>query len=95
MESDTDAGGIVPPEFTVKLDKHRVAMHGTDQAKPRCLSLVGEVGRAAHCGIYAQRPSPCHDLQPAWENGEASPQCDRARIAHGMEPLTPASFGLL
>ncbi|PUA17930.1 YkgJ family cysteine cluster protein [Glaciimonas sp. PCH181] len=93
MEADAEGGGVVPSEFTVKLDPHRVAMHGTEGAKPRCLSLLGEVGKDASCGIYLQRPSPCHDLQPAWENGEASPQCDRARIAHGLEPLTVGDWG--
>ncbi|MBB3227231.1 hypothetical protein FHW69_001832 [Luteibacter sp. Sphag1AF] len=92
MEADTEGGGVVPPEFTEKLDMHRLAMHGTNQKHPRCRSLVGKVGEAAHCGIYERRPSPCHDLIPAWEDGNPSPQCDRARAAHGLPPLTPESF---
>jgi Fe-S-cluster containining protein len=92
MEADPEEGGIVPTALTVKLDRHRVAMHGTEGAKPRCLSLMGEVGTDASCGIYAVRPSPCHDLVPAWEDGRASPQCDRARIAHGMPLLQPADW---
>lgn len=67
-------------------------MLGTRSGAIRCASLRGEVGVAAHCGIYDQRPSPCHALQPAWEDGTASPQCDRARLAHGLPPLTPDSW---
>jgi Fe-S-cluster containining protein len=92
METDL-AGGIVPSALTEHLDPHRVNMHGTNAYEPRCKSLVGEVGVAAHCGVYEVRPSPCHDLQPAWENGQPSPQCDKARVKHGMSPLTPADFG--
>jgi len=92
METD-EAGGITPASLTEHLDPHRVNMHGTNQKEPRCRSLVGEVGVAAHCGIYEVRPSPCHDLKPAWEDGTPSPQCDKARVKHGMVPLTPADFG--
>ncbi len=92
FEASPEEGGIVPSEFTVKLDPHRVAMHGTEQAKPRCLSLLGQIGGDASCGIYAVRPSPCRDLGPAWEHGEPSPQCDRARAAYGLPALGPGDW---
>lgn len=79
--------GGVPDELTERRDPLRVAMRGTQQSRPRCIALQGQVAVDAHCGIYPQRPSPCRELQPAWEFGEASPQCDRARIAHGLRPL--------
>ena len=88
-ETDPALGGIVPGELTAKLDPHRVAMQGTDQAAPRCVALVGDIGGTIGCSIYAQRPSVCRELQPAWLEGVPSPQCDRARIAHGLAPLTP------
>ncbi|MFC3552272.1 YkgJ family cysteine cluster protein [Lysobacter cavernae] len=88
-ESEPAVGGITPMPLTAKLDPHRVAMQGTLSAPIRCTALCGQVGRDAHCGIYAQRPSPCRELQPAWEHGQASPQCDRARLAHRLAPLTP------
>ena len=91
-EADPAAGGITPPQLAAPLDPHRVAMRGTFNAPIRCTALCGEVGRDAHCGIYAQRPSPCRELQPAWERGAPSPQCDRARIAHGLAPLTPTDW---
>lgn len=87
-EADASLGGVVPPELTEKLDPHRLAMCGTDAAKPRCVALQGTVGEAAHCGIYAQRPSVCREVQPSWEFGAVSPQCDKARLAHGLPLLT-------
>ncbi len=91
-ESDPFLGGVVPPELTERLDPHRVVMRGTQARQPRCVALTGVVGGQAACGIYPQRPSPCHALVPAWEAGEPSPQCDRARIGHGLAPLTPQSW---
>ncbi len=91
-EADPFLGGATPTELTEKLDAHRLVMRGTQAYTPRCIALQGEVGRAAHCGIYARRPSPCRELQPAWEHGEPSPQCDRARAAHGLPPLTPDTW---
>ncbi|MBL0164456.1 MAG: YkgJ family cysteine cluster protein [Xanthomonadales bacterium] len=91
-ESDDFAGGTTPSSLTEKLDPHRLVMRGTQARTPHCIALRGVVGEQAHCGIYAQRPSPCHDLIPAWESGHPSPQCDRARIAHGLPPLEPMSW---
>lgn len=88
-EAEPFMGGSTPPGLTEKLDPHRLNMRGTNARSPRCVALVGQVGEAAHCGIYAQRPSPCHELKPAWEDGTPSPQCDRARLAHGLRTLTP------
>lgn len=92
LEADNFAGGVTPPELTERLDAHRLVMRGTRSCPTRCVALVGTIGEAASCGIYAQRPSPCRELLPAWENGEASAQCDRARAAHGLPPLTPADW---
>ncbi len=94
-ETDHFLGGVTPSALTETLDPHRVVMRGTQARAPRCTALHGTVGQRADCGIYAQRPSPCHDLKPAWESGLASPQCDRARLAHGLPPLTPASWGVV
>lgn len=91
-ETEPFMGGTTPAELTEKLDPHRVNMGGTSARSPRCVALVGEVGQSAHCGIYAQRPSPCHALKPAWEDGTPSPQCDRARQAHGLAPLDVQSW---
>lgn len=91
-EAEPSLGGAVPPELTEKLDPHRLAMRGTKARQPRCVALRGRVGEAVHCAIYARRPSPCVALAPAWEHGEPNPQCDRARAAHGLPPLTPDTW---
>ena len=91
-EADPFVGGRTPAALTEQLDPHRVVMRGTQARAPRCDALAGDIGRAAHCTIYEQRPSPCAALQPSWETGTPSPQCDRARQAHGLAPLTPADW---
>lgn len=91
-EADASLGGCVPPELTEKLDPHRLAMRGTNAAKPRCVALQGTPGTAAHCGIYAQRPSVCREVAPSWESGTVSPQCDKARLGHGLPPLGPQDW---
>ncbi len=92
-ETEPMMGGRTPADLTERLDPHRVAMRGTwGGSQPRCVALAGTVGVDGHCTVYPQRPSPCRDLQPAWESGAPSPQCDRARAAHGLPPLTPADW---
>ena len=91
-ETEPGLGGVTPAALTEPLDPHRVVMRGTYAPPLRCGSLQGEIGRDASCGIYACRPSPCRELAPAWEDGAPSPQCDRARILHGLAPLTPADW---
>lgn len=89
-ETDPALGGTVPAGLTEKLDAHRVVMRGTYAPPMRCVALVGEIGKAAHCGIHAIKPSVCREVEPSWESGRHSPQCDKGRIAHGLPPLTPA-----
>ncbi|MGY3266377.1 YkgJ family cysteine cluster protein [Lysobacter sp. HA35] len=92
-ETDDAPGGLTPAVLTEPLDPHRVVMRGTyGGAAMRCTSLRGVVGVATSCGIYAQRPSPCRDLQASWEHGAAVEQCDRARTAHGLAPLRPEDW---
>jgi Fe-S-cluster containining protein len=89
METEPSMEGRVPAAFTEKFGLHRVAMRGTQTYAPRCVALQGEVGDEVRCSIYAQRPSVCRDLQAAWEHGEPSAQCDKARKRYGLPPLTP------
>ncbi len=91
-EAEASLGGAVPPQLTEKLDPHRLVMRGTHAAPMRCVALQGTVGKAAHCGIYAQRPSVCREVQPSWESGAASPQCDKARMAHHLPVLQPQDW---
>lgn len=89
--SEVDDRGI-DPALTRKLDPLRVEMRVTDTASLRCIALQGTLGVDTHCSIYAARPSPCRELQAAWEGGVPSPQCDRARARHGLPPLTPEDW---
>mgnify|MGYP001556287364 CR=1 FL=1 len=87
-ETDPFLGGTVPAELTEKLDPHRVVMRGTQARDPHCIALQGTIGVAASCGIHAIKPSVCREVAPSWEFGQHSPQCDKGRIRHGLEPLT-------
>ncbi|WP_119716813.1 YkgJ family cysteine cluster protein [Cognatilysobacter tabacisoli] len=91
-EAAPELGGATPPALTERLDPHRVVMRGTYAPPLRCVALAGAVGVDAHCTIYPLRPSPCRDLAAAWEDGSASPQCDRARERHGLAPLQPSDW---
>lgn len=82
--------------LTVKVRPFEVAMRGTDGVSdPRCVALDGVVGRQVVCSIYPTRPPPCRALKAAWEDGEPSPQCDRARARHGLAALRPADFAAI
>ena len=84
-----DAGGTVPVELTEKLNDFRRVMRGTNQPKPRCVALVGEIGKHIYCSIYDQRSSVCRDFPVAWEKGLPNERCDKARMAWGLPPLPP------
>jgi Fe-S-cluster containining protein len=91
-EADPDLGGVVPVELTEKLDAHRLAMRGTWAERPHCIALEGKLGESARCGIYERRPSVCREVEPSWESGVPSTQCDKARVARGLRPLTPQDW---
>lgn len=84
----------VPAAMAQPLRHHELAMRGTDDAGTpvRCIALAGTVGRQTDCRVYASRPAPCRDLGAAWEHGQPSPQCDRARAIHGLPPLAPSHW---
>lgn len=91
METDA-SGGVVPHALTETSGLHQVVMRGTWQSKPRCVALDAEIGTFSRCTIHAVRPQACRDVQASWESGEASPQCDRARVAHGLPVLSAADW---
>lgn len=92
-QADPALGGTVPEAAVVRWDAHRLALRGTDRKQPRCMQLQGEIGRDVRCSIYPQRPEPCRILRASFENGHPSDQCDRARLRHGLTPLTPLAWG--
>ncbi len=91
---------MVPPELAEKVSPFLLCMKGTNQKKPRCIALEGEIGAATHCSIYANRPSPCQEFGVQWQNGqiEASEdelaRCNHSRQAWGLPPLSQAAMAL-
>lgn len=83
------AGGTVPDELVEQISPYHVAMRGTTSKPVHCVSLLGEVGRGVRCTAYAQRSSTCRSFSASWEHGEHNPDCDAARAAFGLPPLTP------
>ena len=71
----------LPAHLIENLGPTYSCMAGTNQSKPRCKALEGVVGEQVACGVYAKRPSPCHELQPGEE------KCNRARTRHGLPAL--------
>lgn len=92
LESDEASEGGVPAALTERLDAHRLCMRGTHSAPIRCIALDAEIGVRSRCGIHANRPSVCREVEASWEFGRPSSQCDRARVAHGLAPLSPADW---
>lgn len=91
-EAEPALGGQVPVELTEPLRRHERVMAGTSQEHPRCVALDAEIGVRSRCSIHPVRPSVCRAVDASWEFGVPSPQCDKARVAHGLAPLTPADW---
>jgi Fe-S-cluster containining protein len=91
-EADAALGGVVPFELTEPLRTHERVMRGTSQSHPRCIALDADIGTYSRCTIHDRRPSVCALVPASYEFGEASAQCDKARIAHGLHALTPEDW---
>jgi Fe-S-cluster containining protein len=74
-------GGAVPAGLAVALNATLARLRGTDHVPPRCAALAGRIGERVQCGIYAERPGACRELEPGSE------ACDGARARHGMPSL--------
>jgi len=72
----------MPENMVESLTPVYSCMKGTNQANPRCVALQGEVGQQVSCSIYEARSSSCKEVQIA------DSQCNKARLAHNMIPLT-------
>ena len=87
-EAEPSLGGRVPVELTEIFGPHQRSMRGTWAKQPHCIALRGTVGTAVDCSIYDARPAACRDLRMSWEDDAPNPQCDNARMAYGLAPLT-------
>lgn len=78
--SEAEANGL-PVDLTRQVNAFYSCMAGTETHPVRCVALQGTVGQQVSCSVYAQRPSPCRDVQMGDE------QCAKARRKHGLIPL--------
>lgn len=69
-------------------ERHRCMKGTNNKHHPKCVALSGQIGEAAKCSIYNNRPSPCRDFEASFESGEKNERCDYARAKHGLRPLT-------
>ncbi len=83
------SGGQVPDDLVVQVSPYHVAMRGTESKPARCVGLLGDVGSGVRCTLYEQRSSTCREFEASWVDGAHNPNCDAARAAHGLPPLTP------
>ena len=88
-ETDASSTGTVPAGLTEKLNDFRSVMKGTNQPNPRCIALIGDIGKCVRCSIYELRAAVCRDFKLSYENNIHNPRCDQARAAHGLPPLPP------
>lgn len=88
-ELDEVEGGSVPAYLTQRMDDFRCMMKGTNGANPRCIALRGTIGESVYCSIYERRSSVCRDFLVSWEPGLPNERCDKARLAWGLQPLSP------
>jgi Fe-S-cluster containining protein len=79
--AEADARGL-PAALTERVNAHLSCMAGTNAKAPRCAALRTEPGGEVACGVYAQRPEPCREVQI----GDA--KCRHARARHGLAALS-------
>ncbi len=78
--AESEAKGLAL-ELTEQINSFFSCMKGTNQAKPRCTALSGEIGQQVACTVYEQRPDTCKEVQAGDE------KCNRARFRHGLGSL--------
>lgn len=93
-ESDLAHPEGVPSGLTEKLNDFRLYMKGSTGSRPRCIALMGIIGKKVHCSIYERRASVCRDFPASWEYGIHNERCDRARLFWGLTPLSPEIWHL-
>ncbi len=86
--SDCKQDGM-PESLCEDFNSFRCVMKGTNQPNPRCIALMGTIGKHVLCKIYWRRPTVCREIEPSYKNGYPEPKCDKARLAYGLPPLTP------
>jgi uncharacterized protein len=75
-----EAEGLAPA-MTERLTPHIACMAGTNASRPRCAALQSGADGTVACAVYAQRPSPCREVEIGDE------KCNKARFRHGLGAL--------
>lgn len=78
---DDEALDLIPAELVNE------RLSGMRCEGERCCALIGKVGEATACGIYAVRPEVCRTCMPG------DPECAMARRKFGLPELTIDSIG--
>lgn len=84
-ETDAHPLGQVPAALTQAINPHYVCMNGTERHPVKCTALVGEVGQAVSCSIYAHRSSTCREFE------QGSVECNLARKKYGLSVIESCS----
>lgn len=79
----------VPSSLCERYNDYKAVMKGTNNAEPRCVALVGTIGKRVFCRIHHCKPSVCKEIEPSFKNGERETKCDKARLAYGLPLITP------
>lgn len=82
---------LKPHVVAARTDRH-VILRGTEGDTPRCSALEGTVGERTRCGMYRDRPTPCHDVRASYEDGVHDASCHEARVRHRLPPLVPRDW---
>jgi Fe-S-cluster containining protein len=79
--AEAEALGL-PEPLVEQVNAFYACMAGTNQPRPRCQALTGEIGSAVACSVYTQRPAACHEVLAGDD------KCLAARQRHGLPPIT-------
>jgi len=82
----------VPDGLCEDFNEFRCVMKGTNQSNPRCVALLGTIGKHVFCKIYWRRPSICREIVPSYKKGYPEIKWDKARLAYGLPPLTAETW---
>lgn len=75
-ELDTQPGGVVPAESTVRVTPFRACMKGIEYGKGRCVAFQDD----ELCAIYEKHPSVCREFPAFRDDGSLNPECGRLRM---------------
>jgi Fe-S-cluster containining protein len=76
-EIEGNGTGVVPAQFTSKVNDHLACMKGTEKGGAPCVALRYSAVEGYRCSIYEQRPSTCREFNILNEDGTLNPECQK------------------